>query len=285
MRSSFVLFALIAGGCSHPGDENLGLSTRVASYAIDVAQLTRPAELERAVSLPGREVDKKLGAHRLEATSTLKIEPPGKPAETLEESYRLDSDGKGALHLVHENTRGGGTEAVVTGGELYVKARFGKFVRRRPEGDELDRLRATVEGVAGDYLQVLERWLQVKEEGHLQVAGRAGVRLKLSATASPASGPRESDPGKAWRDSVAVRYVDGELILDAASGALLAARLEASYTFEREGVKGPFSVTVSYKQTAAASEADAFGAPAEAVASPHRVRPMLDRQELLEGLK
>src|SRR3954466_15027919 len=116
MRSSLVLFALAgiaAQGCSHPGDENLGLSTRAANYAIDVAQLAKPAELERAVSLPGRELDKKLGAHRLEASSLLKIEPPGKPLETLEETYKLDADGKGALHLVHENTRGAGNEAVV----------------------------------------------------------------------------------------------------------------------------------------------------------------------------
>jgi hypothetical protein len=281
MRSSVVIFALLAG-CSHPGDENLGISTRATSYAIDVGQLTKPEELLRAVGLPGREVDKRIGAHRLEASSALKIEAPGRAVETLDETWLLDSDGKGALRVVHENNRGGGNEAVVTAGELYVRPRYGRFVRRRPEGDEVDRLRAQTEGVAADYLGLVERWLQVREDGHIQVAGRPGLKLKLSATASPAPGPKETDPGRRWRESVAVRYVDGDVVLDAASGALLAARLEASYTFEREGVKGPFAVTLSYKQTGAAPEA--IAAPADAVSSPHRTRPMLDRQELLEGL-
>jgi hypothetical protein len=281
MRAMPWLVFLTLSACSRPGEENLGLSGKPASYAIDVAQLSRPGELLRALAMPGREIDKRLGARRLDASSTLKVETAGKPAETLEETYRLDTDGRGGLKLVHDNSRSYGVEAVVAGGDLYVRPRYGKMVRRKPDGDEVDRLRASVEGVAGDYLELVERWLQVREEGRTQVAGRAAVRLKLSAGASPTPLAPSTDPSRKWRETVTVRFIDGEILLDVGSGALVGARLETSYTFERDGK--PFTTTLSFKETTLPAEP--IVTPTDAVAAPHRPRPMLDRQELLEGLK
>src|SRR6478735_2203098 len=86
--------ALAASACSRQGEENLGLQAKPTGWVVDVAQLTRPGELVHAASMPGRELDKKLGAHHFDASSTLKIEPPGKPLETLEESYQLNADGQ-----------------------------------------------------------------------------------------------------------------------------------------------------------------------------------------------
>jgi hypothetical protein len=283
MRTWAVTLAFAAlGGCSHPGDENLGLS-RGPSQAIDPAQLTKPAELVRAARLPGAELDGRLGARHVEASSTLKIEPPGKPVETLEETFRLDADGKGAVHLQHDNSRSGGLEAIATGGALYVRPRWGKIEKRRPEGDEVDRLRRSVETVAADYLDLLSRWLLVREDGRVQVAGRSAVKLKLSAMQKPLAAPAEQDPARAWRDRLQVRYVDGDLVMDVASGALLQARLDASYAFERKGESGPLQVTLGYRQTTGTAEP--IVAPPDAVPAPQRTRPMLERQQLLEGLK
>ena len=78
-----------------------------------------------------------------------------------------------------------------------------------------------------------------------------------------------------------MRFIDGEVLLDTASGALVGARLETAYTFERDGK--PFNTTLSFKETTLPAEA--IVAPTDAVVAPHRPRPMLDRQELLEGLK
>ena len=280
--------AAVLCGCSRPSDENLGLTSRGGSTQVDVQKLTQPPELARALGQPGAGFDAQLGARHVEASGTLKLEPPGKPAEQLDESYRLDSDGKGALHLMHESSRGSGFEAVVTGGELTVRPRGGRFVRHKPEGDEVDRLRATVEGVAADYVKLLERWLQVHEVGHSQVAGRAARKLKLSAAPQPAPAPKETDPGKRWRDTIAVRFVDGELDVDEATGAPLAVRLDAAYSFQRDNGNGekssPFAVTLSYK-SAMTTTPEAIVAPADAVIAPRRSRPMLDLKELLEGLK
>jgi hypothetical protein len=177
---------------------------------------------------------------------------------------------------------------MVVGGELSVRPRGGRFVRRKPEGDEVERLRIAVEGVAADYLKLLERWLKVHEAGRLQVLGHSARKLKLSATQQPAPAPPESDPARRWRDTVAVRFIDGELEVDAASGVLLSARLDASYTFEREAGAGekpaPTTVTLSYKSTTTTTP-EAIAAPTDAVVAPRRVRPMLDLKELLEGLK
>lgn len=280
------LCALSAGACSRSGEENLGLEVAGASAPIDLTKITTPAELERALSLPGAALDWLLGAHRLTAQGSLTIEAPGRPAQKLEDTYQLDSDGKGALHFVHDDSREDGTEAVMTGGLLYVRPRYGRFVGRRPEGDDLQRLRATVEEVAADDFALLEPWLKLSEAGRVQVAGRDGIRLALSAAPEPGRIPKPRDPSQAWRKSVKVRYINGEVVVDARSGAPLSLELDTAYTFERAQAKGtPATITVTRKLTETLSAAQPIAAPDDAVIDPHRPRPMLDRQTLLSGLR
>jgi hypothetical protein len=291
MRATFAVAVagvavLAATACSRQGDENLGMQAKPAAWAVDVAQLTKPSELVHAASMPAPELDKKLGAHRFEASSTTKIEPPGKPVETMDEGYALDADGQGNFRVLHANSHGYGFEAESFGGELYVRPRYGKYVKRKPEGDEADRLRASVETLAPEYLKLFERWISVREDGRAQVLGRPAVKLKLAATSSPSAVVADGDPSKKWRESMSVRYIDGDVLIDAGTGALVGIKLDAAYTFTREegGKKtGPFAVTLAYRQTAAAPEQ--LTAPTDAIDSPHRIRPMLDRSELLEGLK
>jgi hypothetical protein len=273
-----VVGGLVAIGPSR-ATESLGLPMERA-VAVDVSRLATPAELVHALELPGAALDQLLGARRVEAHSSIKLEPPGRPAEKLDESYRVDSDGKGAVHLIHDNARDG-LEVIATGGQLYVRPRYGHFTRRRAEHEDVARLRDNVEGVAGAYLELLQRWLVVKEIGRTQVGGRTAVRLSLAATASPSSGSAQSLPYRKWRDTIKVGYVNGEWLLDAASGAPIQGKLEASYTFERSDLKGPVAVTLQWEQHGGAPEA--IQAPADAV-EPRRPRPLLDRDILMEGL-
>lgn len=283
MRSNAcrVLVFLLACGCSHGGEENLGLEVGRASEKIDVSGLTRPAELERALQLPGEALDRLLGAHRLEATTQLKVEAPGAPVETVTDEYTLDSDGRGALHLIHDTSHQDGMEAVVSGGQLYVRLRYEPFVRRKPEGDEVARLRAAAEDVAADDLEVLLPWLTVRAAGQTTLAGRNAFRFTLAAAPSATPHPPERDPGRRWRDTVKVRYVDGQVTADAASGAPLAVKLDAAYTFERAGKTIAVTLGLDEKTTAP----EPIVAPADAQPDPERPRPMRDRQALLEGLK
>lgn len=289
MRAAFLLL-LLACSCKRQGDENLGLGAKAAPEVIDVSRITQPDELVKAFSTPGAELDRRLGAHRVDATATMKISAAGKPEETLDETLTLDSDGKGALHVLHDTNRsnatpgGLGMEAVVFGPDLYVKPRYGKYVRRRPEGDELERLRAVVEGSGGAYLDLVQRWLVVTDAGEANVAGHAGRKLKLGAKPSPETPTSFTDPGKKWRETLDVKYIQGEAVVDAQSGVPLSLRLDTAYSFKRDNSPQPVSVTATFKSTVAPAQPVTPPPPAEAVASPVRPRPQEDRKFLLENL-
>jgi hypothetical protein len=273
MRRLLVLLTVLAA-CSRPSDEDLGLRAHTRD-AVRLSRLDHPDELLMALDLPGALRDRVLGAHHVDVTSTVELEGSG-AKETLEESYRLDSDGRGALHLVHENNKGGGIEAVVTGGLLYVRPRFGKFVQRRPEPGELERLRATAHGLAAAYLRAVAGSLVVREGAGSETVGRRAVRLKLTASGSSARA------GAGWRSTLKVRSTDGEVVLDQASGVPLEVRLATSYSFVREGADKPLVATLKLTQSTRAG-ADPITTPTD-FATPSRTRPMLDQKWLLDGL-
>ena len=266
-------------GCHSSGQENLGLSGQTT--AVDVAKLAQPDELVRALSLSGSDLDARLGAHKMDASSTLKLESAAHEAQSLDETFAVEADGAGGVRMLHDNSRGNGFEAVATAGQLYVKPRYGRFVHRRIEGDELSRLRVAAETPAAAYVHLLQPWLQVHEAGAVSVAGHAGIKLTLSARTSPSQTPVESEPGRKWRQTLLVRYVDGDIVLDAKTGAPLQVRLEAAYSFTRDGK--PMRAALSFRQ-ATTSASSAIGAPAD-FAELGRPRPIVDKQQLLEGLK
>lgn len=278
MLRAFAILILVAG-CSHGGDENLGLGDK--GTTVDVDKLTSPDELVRALSLHGAALDERLGPHTMQASQTVTLTLPTRETQTLDETFSVQSDARGDVRLVHDNSRGYGFEAVAQQKQLYVKPRYGKFVRERIEGDELARLRVTAETAAAADLRLLERFVQVRPAGTATVAGHSGVKLALSAKSSPDPAPAESEAGKKWRESVEVRYIDGSVVVDAKTGAPLAVQLDASYQFARDGK--PVTAALKYKQTTVA-DAGTIVTPAD-YAVLGRPRPMLDRQQLLDGLK
>lgn len=271
-------FVLVVG-CHSSGQENLGLSGQTTT--VDVARLAQPDELVRALSLSGNDLDARLGAHKMDASSTLKLESAAHESQALDETFAVEANGAGDVHLLHDNSRGNGFEALATGGQLYVKPRYGRFVHRRIEGDELSRLRVAAETPAAAYVRLLSPWLQIHEAGAVSVAGHAGLKLTLSARTSPSSTPTETEPGKQWRKTLQVRFVDGDIVLDAKTGAPLQVRLDAAYGFVRDGK--PVQATLAFKQ-ATTSATSAISPPAD-FAELGRARPIVDKQQLLEGLK
>jgi hypothetical protein len=279
MRGVLLVAMVLAAACHHEGEENLGLSDPSAPR-IDVAALTNPAELLRALSVGGPALDQALGPHRMQASSSLKLELPDHRTEQLEETFDVAWDGK-ALRLRHENEQDYGFEAITVGNRLWVKPRYGKYVLRKLEGDELERLRKVAELPAAAWLKLLLPSLQVAEAGRVAVAGQAGVKLALSARATPSGKPAVgNEPGKSWRRTVQVKYLSGDVVVAARNGAPLAVRLDAGFTFERDGKLA--IATVSFKQSTTA-EPGVIATPTDFVTL-SRPRPMLDRQQLLDGL-
>ncbi len=273
-----VLCTLVVAGCGHRGDENLGLG-RAAPAAVDVRALARPGELEKAAALPSTEIARRIGAHRFAGTTKLTI-GSGEARDELEETFRLDVDAGGASHLVHDNSHGYGSEAVAAGGSYYVRPRWGRFVRRSPEGDEVERARDEVEGVFGGYLAVLGRFAARSLDGEAEVAGRRALKVKLALAPSPARFT-DGDPAHAWRRDLQVSALDGEVDVDAATGAPLAERLTARYTAMR-GAR-PIEVALAFSGGVEPG-APTVNAPPDAVDAPSRPRPLVERQQLLDGL-
>ena len=282
-----LLGAFPVAGCGHEGDENLGLASRHRDTAVDVRGLTRPGELERALALPSEEAEKRLGPHRLSAVTNLSLVSgvsgvSGETSDRLDETFTLDVDGQGGSHLTRVNSHGYGIEAIATGGSYYVCPRYGRFVRHSPEGDEVLRARDEVQGLAAGYLGLLGRFAARSDGGTVTLHGRTAVEVKL--TLAPAPGAlSDPDPAHAWRAAVTVSALDGEVWIDAATGAPLHVKLDAKYRSQRDA--RTVAVTMHYQ-----SDVEEMGAvapiavPADAEPPVARVRPLVDRQALLDGL-
>lgn len=274
------LFAATAG-CRHEGDENLGLAGKRHDLTIDVSSLAQAGELEKALALPSEEVQARLGAHRLEAVTKLVL-GSGDSADTLDESFRLDVDGKGGSHLVRESSHGYGIEAIAAGRAYYVKPRYGRFVRRAPEGDEVARARDEVQGLGAAYLGLLGRFAARSSAGTVDYHGRSAVKVKLALAGSPGAFS-DPDPAHAWRADVAVSALEGEAWVDEKTGAPLHVTLDAKYRSHRDARE--VAVSMHYQSDVLELGAiEPIAAPADAAPPIARARPLLDRQALLDGL-
>jgi len=260
-------------------DENLGVVGAGAANVVDVHQLQNPDVLLGALRLSGADRDKALGAHRRILKQTQHIEPAGRPVEDLAISATVDSDGKGGLHLVEDTGKTSGMEAVVLGGALVVWPKDGQPIRRRPEPGEVERLRRTVEEPLAAMLSLLRSGWVVEPGQPVDRDGRKGTRFGLRRADKPSTPTVETEPGRTWRQAVEVDSLAGEVVLDGA-GVLLSAKLDAVYRFRRDTLV----IKVTVQHTESLAPVEPIVAPANTVASPERVRPMLDRQTLLDGI-
>lgn len=284
-----LLLGLLLGlsSCRDGGDENLGLGQRRRDLVVDLKGLHRPGEIEKALALPQRELAARLGPHRFVGTTHLAL-IAGESRDTLDEEVRLASDSKGGLHLVREDSHQRGFEWLFVDGQLHVRPRYGQFVHRSPEGDELERRRDELAGQLLGYLAVLGRFTSRAVDGSEAVAGRQAIRVKLARAAAP-SPPKDSDPRHAWRKTITVDRLDGTVWLEKSTGTPLGSRLAAHYRCERPLREGggavPIDVEIQFDGQVEPLAADfTVAAPAVSAASPTRPRPLVDRQLLLDGL-
>ena len=273
-----LLLCCCSWGCIRTGAENLGTKR---SAAVDLNKLSSPASLLAALGRQGPAIDPLLGAHAFAIHSTVQVSTKGLPVETLEENVRMDCDGKGNFHLLRNNSHSQGMEAIGAANLLYVRSRFAPFTTRRAEADDAVRLRALGEGQAKGTLTIFADWLSIKENANSMRDGHKIRHFALSALASPRR-PANRPAAERWRATMQVTSLAGDLAIDATTGAALEMTLHAEYTFVRESSSGPIAVKVEFEQRSAAP--DPIVVPSDALASPRRPRPLLDRQTLLEGL-
>lgn len=258
----------------------------VAPPPIDVARAARePAELLRAVLVPQRDVAGALGPHRVRGTAKLRVAEQGREVEALDEETLVEHGAEGAFHALYKNSRDYGREAYFAGGTLWIRPQVGKFHRRPPTApEEPGQIVNEIAGTLGADLELVGHALQVADGGEASVAGRPARRVVLSL-GSPRPRPPEKLPQRAWRDGLTVKTLEGEVALDAATGAVLEGRLVAEVLFSRDG--HTYQMRLEATQTAS----DVGGAVAvvpppdsESVDTPGRTTEFEDRQHLLQGI-
>jgi hypothetical protein len=199
---------------------------------LDPASLGQdPRATLRALRMPAHRVVASLGAFRLTGSSRLITELPGSPKQEIDEEVTVRVDAKGQYAAQKTTHPQYGHEVIWTGGWLYPRLRWNRYVRRRPEGDEPPRLLDRLTGFLPAYVGLLRRFIRVELVGRETYAGREAVRIKLALAASPGAAPPEDRPARGWRRTLQVSLLEGEAHLDALSGAPLHAELAARWTF------------------------------------------------------
>ena len=239
------------------------------------------ADPVRVMTLSHDEVWRRLGPHRFQAKSKLRVTVGAEPPDVLDEEYVLEAGTAGAYRALYQNSHDQGREVVLVGGDLFVRPRYGTFIRRHPEQGEADRLRAETFGGLAATVEVLGRFIQARADGQPTVGGRTARRLSFSVAPQPRAAPPAPGPRHEWRATVAVKRLGGSLDVDAQTGAPLACTLKAEYTFRRGAATA--TAEVDYEGTVAPGAEVAVSAPAH-VPQPTRTRYHAERKELLKGL-
>ena len=296
-RAAWLLAAGVAGasllvtGCRHDVEERLGIDEKKGTPQFDPTSLDSSGELEKALATSTIEIAKRLGSYRLVQRAKVEV-GAGERKDSLDETWTLEVDAKGNSRTLHENNHGYGVETFFVDGTFYVRPKYSQLVKRVPEADEVERARDEIQGVLASYLDVLGRFAKRKDAGAMDVGGRKAHKVALSLDSSPEK-LRDPDPTHAWRKSIKASALVGEMQIDDASGAPLHATLVAAYTGHRlRAAAGEGKATDEEVRVALDVKADmeaigslpAVTAPVDAIASPLRPRPILDRQALLDGL-
>ena len=246
--------------------------------AADPAAVTGAADLQRAAGLRLPE------AHRVAGASHVVVSEGGQALETLDEQTLVERDVRGVVHAVYTNSRDQGRELFSAGDTVWVRPRYGKFHRRPPaEPGEAERVAAEIGGVFAAHVELCASGLAVREAGTTTVAGRPARRLLLGRGTARAMPPHTA-PQRAWRDGLTVDALEGEVLLDAATGAVLLGRLAARLGFVRDGRH--LEMTLSSTQEVQAVGAVSLMPPPDEHSSPTPTRSteFEDRESLLSGL-
>jgi hypothetical protein len=242
-----------------------------------------PLELHRIVRMPAAELATRLRSFRATERSHAQVERGGQVLSALDETVDMEVDGNGQWHGKRDNSREQGVEAWGTPGQLTVRMRYGKPVRRRAEGRDAEQLREDMLGGVAAYYEVVERFVESLDRGESTEAGRTARRVELRLRGSPRPAAAEREPARQWRSRLWVQALDGEVVADARTSAPLRVDLKTRFSYPEEG--GEMTVELQLERTLRdVGAVSSIALPEDSIASPTRPRYEILRRELLEGL-
>jgi hypothetical protein len=284
------LAALCACSSGKTSDQELGdlvLAPAHELAPIDVELAARePGELGRAIALPHHEVAARLGMHTHAAKTAIVVHEGTAQVDALTTETTIELGADGAWHAVANNSADYGRETIWQGGALYLRPRYARWHRRAPnDDDEPARLRDEYASELAAAWDLLAPGVALADKGPRTVAGRPGRVVEISLSKSPRKPPAEPLIQRRWRESRVIEAASGEVVLDTASGAPLAARLAGKIAFVRDGRR--FTMTLEASQDVrdvGQVIAIAPPLPDEVVDTPERLREVDDRDALLKGI-
>ncbi len=243
-----------------------------------------PAQPEAALAATADEVASRLGSFEWAGAVEWSVSrSPGAPLHVTEQHHVRQSS-TGEFEVRADVDPGLGPSAVqgkeirYVGGMTYARALPAPF-RQRPtdRGQDARRFREDSFGLVRSVAAMIGPALRIEPEGGAVVMGRQALRYRLSlgqvappkSEAAPA-GFQAKDPDTAARQGflkgATPRQAQGELLVDADTGAPLQARLSASFDAPPGPAPGAqVTVVVSGQMQAFGGEVKAISAPAGAL--------------------
>ncbi|HUH01391.1 MAG TPA: hypothetical protein VML75_05305 [Kofleriaceae bacterium] len=247
---------------------------------------TDAAELRRAAMQPHRALAAGLGAHTFKGTSSVVVTENGTTVRELTDETSLEYRDDGQYHALLANSKDYGREIYFLDGTLYLASRHQKFSKRAPADEgEPARLADEIAGALAANLDLVAHAAEVSDRGVQQVAGRSARTIVFKLAPGEQKPPTEVLPQRAWRQSIAVSALQGQISLDAETGVVLAGTLDATLGFSRDGRRFQMVVAVTHA-IADIGAPRAIEPPAEervvVVAEHHR--EAMEREDLLRGI-
>jgi hypothetical protein len=238
--AAFALAGLAVSACRGKADRAVPTAAAQPT-AVDWA---RP---ESALQLSAGDAASRAGSFEWEAEVRWTVgRGPGSRTVTATERHRLRQLAGGEFEAESVVDAGRGPEGetgrtvIFTGGTTYGRSRYGELRERASDrGRDARRFRDESFRLAGELDRLAGGALRLSAAGEAQVLGRAARRFTVTLDPSARAEPLPPAPGRTDDPDTKARLellegatplaAEGEVLLDAASGLPLRARLRVSY--------------------------------------------------------
>lgn len=257
-----------AAGC------NRGPSEQARARTASLEQALRPGFFATAV--------RKMGGGHFRSTARFAVGPHGKGPDVVTTTTDVWLDRAGNYRVVESNDQDGGREVILHGRELAVKLRYGKMIRRIAEEPEPTRILEEALGAPWAAWEIIAPATAIEPGKTQLIAGAKAEEYRLVKGAAVTKRPRDLPRLRKWRGTVAVQQVDGHMLVDERSGALVKADMRAAYTLTQDGRGLYGTIDVKANLTEAAAVPPIQKPAAEELSFRQRIVP--EQKELLGGL-
>ncbi|HMF43411.1 MAG TPA: hypothetical protein VKQ32_22215 [Polyangia bacterium] len=266
-----ILSAAAGGGCKRGKDQGTVPAQKVAV----LADALRPDAFAAAL--------KRLGGAHFHGTSRFSAAASGAAPNVVSTTTDVWVDRSGNYRFREQNDRDGGREVVLYGRELAVALRYGKMIRRVAEEPEPSRLLEEALGAPFAVFDLVARRARVARAGTELVGGAHATVFELRpGDGSGSDRTRPQEGLRKWRDNASIDDLQGRVVVDDTTGALVRCDLTAKFTTPGDGKPVEGTVDVHTVLSDIASTAPIEKPAAEDLAMRQRTLP--EQKELLRGL-